>query len=122
MCLREVRVNGSARMELDRRLATVLASLPQGSTVLAYTGAHAGAFQFAGFPLRRTINEGNLFIWDASLAHPASGVDYVIAAEGDPVAKSVMDHPTGLTKIASVQIGGQGQVMIYKTTRSQRMP
>ena len=122
VCLREVRVNGSARMELDRRLATVLASLPQGSTVLAYTGAHAGAFQFAGFPLRRTINEGNLFIWDASLAHPASGTDYVIAAEGDPVAKSVLDHPVGLTKIAFVQVGGQGQVMLYKTTRSQRMP
>ena len=117
VCLREVRVNGSARMELDRRLANVLTSLPEGSTILSYTGAHAGAFQFAGFPLRQTINEGNLFIWDASLAHPATDVDYVIATVGDPVANSVAHHRANLTEIASIQVAGQAQVSVYKTTR-----
>ena len=117
VCLREVRVNGSARMELDRRLAYVLESLPERSTILAYTGAHAGAFEFAGVPLRRTINEGNLFIWDAALAHPAMDVDYIIAAEGDPVAKSVAHNPANLTRIALIQVAGQGQVTVYKTTR-----
>lgn len=122
ICLREVRVNGSARMELDRRLANVLVSLPQDSTILAYTGAHGGAFQFAGFSLRRTINEGNLFIWDASLAHPEADVDYVIAADGDPVAASVWNHPPGLTQMEAVQVDGQSRIMIYKTNRAQRMP
>jgi len=117
VCLREVRVNGSARMELDRRLAYVLESLPERSTILAYTGAHAGAFEFAGVPLRRTIHEGNLFIWDAALAHPAMDVDYIVAAEGDPVAKSVAHNPANLTRIALIQVPGQGQVTVYKTTR-----
>jgi len=115
VCLREVQVNGSARMELDHRLASVLRSLPQDSTILAYTGAHGGAFQFAGVSLRRTINEGNLFIWDASLAHPAADVDYVIAADGDPVGNAVLSHPAGLTRIASVEVTGQPRTVIYKT-------
>jgi len=122
ICLREVRVNGSARMELDHRLGNVLASLPPDSVLLAYTGAHAGAFQFAGFPLRRTINEGNLFIWDTSLAHPAADVDYVIAADGDPVAASVLNHPAGLTQVGAVQVVGQPRIVIYKTSRAQRTP
>ena len=119
ICLREVRANGSARMELDRRLANALASLPPDSTILAYTGAHGGAFQFAGIPLRRTINEGIEFIWDASLAHPAAAADYVIAADDDPVARSILNHPTGLTPIASIQVAGQSRVVIHKTTRAQ---
>ena len=105
-------------MELDHRLAKILSSLPQDSTVLAYTGTHGGAFQFAGFPLRRTINEGNLYIWDASLAHPAMDVDFVIAAEDDPVGSSLRNHPAGLTKIASVHLAGQSEVTVYETSHS----
>jgi len=118
VCLREVHANGSGRMELDHRLAKILSSLPQDSTVLAYTGTHGGAFQFAGFPLRRTINEGNLYIWDASLAHPAMDVDFVIAAEDDPVGSSLRNHPAGLTKIASVHLAGQSEVTVYETSHS----
>ena len=119
VCLREVRVNGSARMTLDHRLADVLASLPEDSTVLAYTGAHAGAFEFAGFAWRRTINEGNRFIWDAALIDPASHVDYLVAADGDPVARSALGHPSALTPIASIEVTGQPRVVIYKTRRTR---
>lgn len=114
VCLREMQVNGSERMRLDRRLADVLRSLPQNSTILAYTGAHGGAFQFAGLPLRRTINEGNLYIWDVALAQAATAVDYVIATDGDPVANAVQSYSKGLTAVASVEVAGQPRTVIYK--------
>jgi len=115
VCLREVRANGSARLELDRRLASLISALPQNTVVLAYTGAHGGAFQIAGIPLRRTVNEGNLYIWDAALAQPATTVDYVISTDGDPVANAVRNYPKGLTAVASVEVPGQPRTVIYKS-------
>jgi len=115
ICLREVRANGRARLDLDRQIAAVLKLIPRQSTVLAYTGAHSGAFELAGFPLRRTINEGNFFIWDASLKHPATAADYVIASDGDPVADSVAHHPSGLSSIANIEVAGQPRTVIYKS-------
>ena len=115
ICLREVRRNGSARMELDRRLAGFLAWLPPNATVLAYTGAHSGAFELAGFHLRRTINEGNYGRWESALQHPASAANYVVAVEGDPVAKSVAKRPEALRQIAGISIQGEGQVVVYRS-------
>jgi hypothetical protein len=115
ICLREVRANGQARMELDRRIAVVLASLPNQSIVLAYTGSHSGAFQLAAFPLRRTINEGNLFVWDLSLLSPALAADYLIASEGDEVTQAVAQHPTGLSVIATIEVKDQPRTVIYKS-------
>lgn len=115
ICLREVRANGSARLDFDRRLAAVLASLPRNSTVLAYTGAHSGAFESANFPLRQTINEGNHFIWEASLSHPASAADYVVASDDDPVGDAVVKNPAGLDAIATVTVAGQPRTVIYRS-------
>ena len=115
VCLRENRVNGHARMKMDRQLARVLRSLPEKATVLAYTGAHSGAFQFAAFPLRQTINEGNFVIWDASLAHPANAADYVIASDGDPVSEAIARHPEGLRETATIVVEGQPKTVVYRT-------
>jgi len=115
VCLREVRVNGQARLELDRQMAVVLKSIPPRSTVLAYTGAHSGAFELAGFPLRQTINEGNFFLWDASLQHPATAADYVIASDGDLVSHSVKEHSSGLNPIAEIEVAGQPRTIIYQS-------
>jgi hypothetical protein len=115
ICLRETRANGQARLELDRRLSKVLTSLPPESTVLTYTGAHSGAFELAAFPLRRTINEGNLGTWDASLANPATSADYVIASEGDPVSESVRRHPAALETISVITIKGQPTTKVLKS-------
>lgn len=116
ICLRETQVNGKARLELDQKLAGVLSSLPPGSTVLAYTGAHAGAFELAGFPFRQTINEGNFYIWGAALEHPETSANYVIASETDPVWESVSRHP-GLAPIAQLRVEGQLTIVVYKSQR-----
>ena len=119
LCLREVRANGSARVELECRLASLVKGLPPKSSILAYTGTHGGAFQLAGVPLRNTINEGNLFLWDVALAQPATAVDYVIATDGDPVQTAVQNYPNGLIEIASVKVAGQPRTVIYKTSRQK---
>jgi len=117
ICLREVRVNGRARRDADRQLATVLSSLPKQSTVLAYTGAHSGAFEMAGVPLCRTINEGIFMVWDGALQHPAAAADYVIAADDDPVGASVTAHPEGLKNVAEVEVEGQARIVVYKSSQ-----
>ena len=115
ICLREVRTNGHARFELDRRLAAVLGSLPGQSTILAYTGAHSGAFQLARVPMRRTINEGTFVMWDASLQHPAAAADYVVASDEDPVATAVAAHSERLTAVATIEVDGQPRTVIYQS-------
>lgn len=119
VCLREVRANGSARMELERSLAKLVTTLPLQSTILTYMGTHGGAFELAGVPLRNTINEGNLFLWDVALAQPATVVDYVIATDGDPVQTAVRNYSNGLIEIASVKVTGQPRTVIYKSTRQK---
>jgi uncharacterized protein YheU (UPF0270 family) len=121
ICLRETQVNGNARLELDQKLAAVLSSLPDGSTVLAYTAAHSGAFEMAKFRLRQTINEGNFYIWDAALAHPETSVDYVIASEGDPVWESV-SRRLGLVPIVQLRVEGQPRIVVYRTSRQRVSP
>jgi hypothetical protein len=115
VCLREMRANGQARLNYDRKLAAVLRALPPTATVLAYTGAHAGAFELADFHLKRTINEGIYLVWDGALQHPAEAADYVIGAEDDPVSEAVRRHPQGLTAVATVSVPGQAKAVVYKS-------
>ena len=116
ICLRETRTNGHLRMESDRRLAEVLKALPRGSTILSYMGSHAGAFESAAFPLRQTINEGNLHIWDASLSRPARSADFVIATDGDPVANAVCLHPSELHTVSRIAVDGQPTIVVYNSS------
>ena len=122
ICLREVRANGSGRMQLEEREAALLRTFPSDSVVLAYTSAHSGAFELAGFPLRRTINEGNEFTWDVALLSPVLAADYVVASAGDPVAIAVANHSEGLTVIARIAVPGQPTTIVYKSARRKRRP
>jgi hypothetical protein len=119
VCLREVRVNGHARLELDGKLAGVLSSLPSDATILAYAGSHSGAFEIAAVPFRRTINEGAYLVWEASLDHPAQAADYVMASADDPLGAAVAKHPQGLQLITTLRVEGQSPVSIYKTSGSR---
>ena len=115
ICLREVCANGQARLQLDAQLAKVLESLPPHATILAYVGSHSGAFEMAGVPFRRTINEGVYLVWDSSLQHPAAAADYVIASADDPVAAAVAIHPDSLTRITGIDVPGQARTIVYRS-------
>jgi hypothetical protein len=105
ICLREARVNSAARILFDRKLAEQLQQVPPGSILLMYTSGHAAALEFAGLPLRRTINEGNKKLWYAALASPARVADYVLAFEApdDPVWQAVQRHQDDLQSIAIIE-------------------
>ncbi len=116
VCLREARENSATRIPFDRKIAAALTTLPMGATVLAYTAAHAAAFEFAGYPLRRTVNETDEKLWPAALAAPGSSTDYVLVVEerGDPVWAAIQEHPYDLQVVTTIESPGQPRAVIYR--------
>ena len=118
ICLREIRANGGARYALDGQLAILLRRLPPDASILMYLGDHGGALERASIPLRRTLNEANQHEWPAALQNPAGSADYIVAADGDPVAEAVRRHPEGLRIVGVVEAPSQPPVRIYRPIRS----
>jgi hypothetical protein len=128
ICYREAWVNSRTRITLETELATNLRLLPHKATLLMYLGDHVGALQRAGIPLRQTINEGNHRpwfrpsdpegIWERAQSDPHQYADYVIAMEGDPVAKTVQKRD--LTSMVVIHTEGQPPATIYWTGRVTR--
>jgi hypothetical protein len=124
--LQEAMVNSRTRMALETQLASELEKLPSNSTFLMYLGDHVGAFQQAGVPLARVINEGNhrpwvhpsdpQGLWERTLQHPAAYADLVVAFDSDVVAQSVQKNE--LSPLTILRVTGQPEVIIYKTLKS----
>jgi hypothetical protein len=121
----EALINSRTRIALESELARYLEALPADSTFLMYVGGHVGAFQQAGIPLARVINEGNHRswklpsdpdgLWERALQHPAAYANYVIAFDSDPVAAGVEHNE--VTALAILRVTGQPQATIYRTTK-----
>jgi hypothetical protein len=121
ICYREAEINMHGRVALDRQLAGWIKSMPPDSTLLMDLGAHVGALEQAGVPLRRDINEGNHRVWkrpidpeglwERALADPASYADYLVGFEGDPVWASAKNH--GLTALVEIHTTGQLPAAIF---------
>ncbi|MGH9511513.1 MAG: hypothetical protein ACRD2U_05195 [Terriglobales bacterium] len=128
VCFREAWVNSRARIALETALAQNLRKLPEGSTLLMYVGDHAGAIQDAGIPFSRVINEGNHRpwkkpsdpdgLWERALANPQMYADYVVASEGDQVAKQV--QKINLTSMVVIHTAGEPEVTIYWTHHQEQ--
>jgi hypothetical protein len=116
LVLQEGIANARTRVPFEHSLANAIELLPPNEPILMSTAAHVGAVQDAGRALRSIINEGDQVTWDAALADPARKAAYVIALEGDPVAKAVAAHPEGLTEIEVVRTVGQPTARIYQST------
>jgi hypothetical protein len=121
ICYREAEINMHERVALDQQLAGWIKSMPPDSTLLMHLGAHVGALEQAGIPLRRDINEGNHRVWkrpfdpeglwERALADPTSYADYVIGFEGDPVWASAKSHE--LTALVEIHTTGQPAAAIF---------
>jgi hypothetical protein len=105
--------NSRSRVAFEHALANGLAVLPPNTTLLMYTSEHIGAVQRAGIPLRNIIDEGDYYEWQASLQDPGAKAEYVVALDGDPVAKAVAEHPQGLTMLQVICSTGQGCARVY---------
>jgi hypothetical protein len=122
ICYREADINSRSRITLESQLAKWLEVLPRESTLLMYLGAHPGAVEQAGFPLRRTINEGNHRVWkqpsdpeglwERALASPADFADYALAFEGDPVFQAVTGR--GFKELVEIKTTGQSRAVLYQ--------
>jgi hypothetical protein len=128
ICFREALANGQTRIALETELARTLQLLPHDSTLLMYLGAHVGALQDAGFPLRRTINEGNHRpwvkptdpegLWEHALANPKLYADYVVVVDDDAVSRAV--NRQNLTSMVVIRTAEQPPATIYWTHRDER--
>jgi hypothetical protein len=126
--LQEALINSRTRIAMEKQLASFLQRLPPDSTFLTYLGDHVGAFQQAGIPLARVINEGNHRpwkrpsdpggLWERALQHPAEYADFVIAFDSDVVASAVNQQE--LASVAILRTTGQPQATIYKTLKSNQ--
>jgi hypothetical protein len=113
LVFQEALVNSRSRISFESALANWLRILPPGKTLLMYTSEHIGAVQQAGIPLHDIINEGDYYEWNAALKDPAAKADYVVALDGDAVAKAVAAHPRGLTLLQIVCSTGQPCARVY---------
>ena len=108
--------NSRSRIPFERALAAGLRGLPPGEPMLMYTSEHVGAIQGAGIPLRDIINEGDYYEWGAALQQPAAKAHYVVALDGDAVAKAVAARPQGLTLLQVICSTGQPCARLYSST------
>ena len=66
-----------------------------------------------GIPIRQTINEADLAIWDVALKAPAAHAGIVLAFDGDAVDGAVKTHPEGLRAVAHFVAKGQPPGTLY---------
>jgi 4-amino-4-deoxy-L-arabinose transferase-like glycosyltransferase len=105
--------NSRSRIAFEQALSNWLRMLPPDKTLLMSTSDHIGAVQSAGIPLRDIINEGDYYEWGAALKDPAAKANYVVALDGDAVARAVAAHPQGLTLLEVVCSTGQPCARVY---------
>jgi hypothetical protein len=115
LVLKEAINNSTTRIGFESALGRQLLALPKGSAILMYNSDHVGALQYAGIPLRQTINEGDYDSFRAALAAPAEHAAYVVAIAGDPVSTAVAAHPAGLTELTILCTTGQPCARIYQS-------
>ncbi len=122
LVFQEAVVNSRTRIPFEQTLANWLRILPPGKTLLMSTSDHIGAVQQAGIPLRDFIDDGDYYEWKAALQDPAGKADYVVALDGDVVAKAVAAHPQGLRLLQIICSTGQPCARVYATQNSDRVP
>jgi len=126
LCLVEAERNWEMRRGLDTSVERVVKTLPRDSQFLMDLGEHVGIMERLGIPLRRVVNSENHrpwkrpsdpeSIWERALADPGAYVDYVIAFDGDPVARAV--NRTNLNLMTVIHSTGQPVARIYETRRA----
>jgi hypothetical protein len=117
LVLKEALVNSTTRVPFEQNLALALEELPRGAPILMQESDHIGALQDAGIPLKQTINETDWYSWEPALQDPAGKAAYIVAMQGDAVAKAVAAHPEGLQELTILCSTGQPCAHIYQSTR-----
>ena len=81
--------------------------------ILMETSVDPEIVALTGIPLKQTINEADLAVWDQALTAPAAHAAIVLAFDGDAVNAAVKAHPEGLTDIEHFTAQGQPSGTLY---------
>jgi len=93
-------------------LRGLLAKQPH-ATILMETSVDPEILALTGIPLRQTINEADLAVWDEALSAPAQHAEIVLAFDGDAVDAAVKAHPEGLMVVEHFAANGQPPGTLY---------
>jgi 4-amino-4-deoxy-L-arabinose transferase-like glycosyltransferase len=115
LIFQEAVVNSSTRIPFETAIANDLSRLPANTRILMSLTDHVGAVQRAGLPLICTLNESDGNEFAAALTAPATHAAFVVALDGDAVAKAVALHPGQLTLVDTVCQHGQPCARIYRS-------
>jgi hypothetical protein len=108
--------NIAARRPYDQQIPPLLRELEAerpGSVILMNTSVFPEIVAFTGIPLRQTINESDLGIYQAALQAPATHASVVVAFDGDAIDRAVKAHPEGLTALRRFATPGEPGGTIY---------
>ncbi len=108
--------NSLTRIPFETALAHGLTNLGPAGLILMNAADHVGAVQQAGIPLQRVINDADWDLWRHGLADPAHAARWVVALDGDPVARAVATHPEGLQLQNVICSTGQPCARLYEST------
>jgi hypothetical protein len=100
------------QLDIPPVLRGLLATHP-GAPVLVINSLDPEIIALTGIPLRQTINESDLWIYDAALAAPASHAALILAFDGDDVDHAVHAHPEHLTVVRRFTAPWQPGATIY---------
>jgi hypothetical protein len=102
LVLREALLAAQYRVPFERDVAEAVERLPAGATVLMAQTEHVGVLQDAGFPLRQTVNQNDVYGDRLAQEVPARLAQYAIAFDGDATAQAVAKSPGGLEEMQVV--------------------
>jgi hypothetical protein len=108
--------NIEARRGFEQQIPTTLkAQLAErpGAVILMDTSVYPNLVAFTGIPLRQTINESDLWIYQEALSAPAQHADLVLAFDGDEIDRAVKAHPEELREIGRFALAGQPEGRLY---------
>jgi hypothetical protein len=108
--------NADAHRPYEQAIPPVLRSLLDtrpGASLLTTTSFDPLIIARTGIPLRQTINESDLWIFDAALAAPAAHAAFILAFDGDSVDHAVRAHPEHLTLVQRFTAPGQPAATLY---------
>ena len=120
LVLGEAYVNSRTRIPFEKSLGDALDQLPAAGLILMSASDHVGALQQAGIPLARTVNDSDWLLWQGALKDPAHSARFVVALDGDPVARALETHMQGITLLNVICSTGQPCARIYESTVPRR--
>jgi hypothetical protein len=101
-------------VEIPQALRAELIARPN-ATILMDTSVYPNLVAYAGIPLRQTINESDLWIFNEALKAPAAHAQFVLAFDGDAVDRAVKAHPEGLIPVGRFTAHRQASGTLYRS-------